>query len=70
MYLAYQPAPEERTEIAIASLHATYINAHLKKGASQVKVESLLPFLDPWRALWESRRYSDIDREMLEAFAR
>ena len=68
-YLAHQPSPEERIEIAIANLHATYINAHLRKGAPTVKVKALLPYLDPWRAAEEAARYSELDREFLEAFS-
>ena len=53
----------------MANLHATYINSHLKPGTPALKVEKLLPFLDPWKALAMSKRYSELDREIMEAFA-
>lgn len=53
-YLAKQPAPEDRIEIAIARLTAVFINTHLKPGAKAVETADLLAFRDPWAGPPES----------------
>lgn len=48
-YMAREPAPDERIEIAVAQLCATYVNAHRKKGAPAHPVVDFLPFRDAWK---------------------
>lgn len=66
-YLAVQPPAGERIEFAIAYLHSTYINAHRRSGSPEVKVETLMPYRKAWERLLMSKRYSDLDQEVLAA---
>lgn len=70
-YLAKQPAPEERVEIAIARLHQTYLSARRGRGEPEVGIRELLPYLTPeWIEIprFDSVRYDDVDRSILQAF--
>lgn len=64
VYLQKQPAPEERNEIAMATLCALFFNANRGKGQSPRRLKDYLPFIDPWPM---PGRYSELDREVLEA---
>lgn len=61
-YLAKQPAAEDRIEVAVASLIAIYVNAHLRDGAAAKSERDFLPYLEPWREVT-----SDVDQEVLRA---
>jgi hypothetical protein len=70
-YLAKQPAPEERVEIAIARLTLSYLSAHRGRGEPEIQLKELLPYLSPeWVEVprFDSARYDDVDRSILEAF--
>lgn len=63
-YLQHQPAPDERVEIAVATLCAMFFNVHRAKEYAPRSMKDYLPFLDPWPVLG---RYSDLDREVMAA---
>lgn len=67
-YLAKQPAPIERVELAVARFTAIYVNAHLAKGATEKETRDFLPYLDPWPTLTsvDQGRYSPLDLEILK----
>lgn len=68
-YLAKQPAPEERTEIAVATLCTMYRNAHRADGEPPHEVVKFLPYLDPWsQPIVSASRYSEVDRSLMAAF--
>lgn len=66
-YLAAQPAPEERIELAVAQLCAMFANVHRRQGSAAIEVSEFLPYRDPFRAV-DADRYSDVDRSFLAAF--
>jgi hypothetical protein len=47
-YLAKQPAPIERVEIALARLTAEYVNVHRAKGEELKQPTDFMSFRDPW----------------------
>lgn len=59
-----QPAPEDRIEVALASLHATYFNRTRQKSEAAKSMKDYLPFLDPWP---EPTEYSDTDLQSMRA---
>lgn len=61
-YLVKQPAPDERIEIALATLTAIYVNVHMEKGVPQKSARDFLPYLEPWKEV-----SSDVDQEVLRA---
>jgi hypothetical protein len=64
-YLGKEPAPEERLEFAIASLHADYFNAH-RGDQPAAKLTDYLIFRNAWQAAAEqSERYSAVDKSFL-----
>jgi hypothetical protein len=68
-YLAKQPAPIERVEIAIARLTALWVNAHTSKGR-RVDTADFLSYRDPWPAPLDAPdqtdgRYSALDLEIM-----
>lgn len=65
-YLAKQPAPIERVEVALAHLAAIYVNAHLKPGAKPAEIPDFLPYLKAFEVVKKSR-YSDTDMSILKA---
>jgi hypothetical protein len=69
-YLAIQPAPEERIEIAVASLHHSFATVRRRKGSPEPKLDQFLPYMNPWQRFLDSRRYTPLDREILAAFGR
>lgn len=66
-YLAREPAPDERIEIAVAHLSAIYTNAHLQKGSEQKPIADFLLFRKAWTSphATQDGRYSDSDQKML-----
>jgi len=66
-YLARQPAPDERIEIAVATLCAMFRNANRGEGEQPVQVDDFLPYMNPW-APPKQERYSDVDRSFMAAF--
>ncbi len=70
-YLSRQPAPGERVEIAIARLSEMYANSHRGRSDPEFGLRDFLPYLNPeWKPLprFDSARYDDVDRSILEAF--
>lgn len=64
-YLAREPAPEERIEIAIAQLTAIYVNSKIKAGSTAKKVIDFLLFRDAFKA---KPSQQDINNSFLRAF--
>ena len=60
-YLRKQPSPEDRVEIAIATLCTLFFNAHYKGDRT---VKDYLPYYNPWPMI---SRYSDLDIEIMQA---
>lgn len=66
-YLEKQPAAEERIEIGVATMCALFFNANRGIGQSARRLKDFLPFYEPWPM---PGRYSEIDREVMEALPR
>ena len=64
-YLDKQPAPEERIEFAVATLCALMFNANRGKDIPPRRIKDYLPYDDPWPM---PGRYSELDREVMDAF--
>jgi hypothetical protein len=67
-YLAKQPAPIERVEIAIARLTAIWVNAHRDRNAKAVETIDFLPFHSPeWVEAPADTPYAAANRGFLQA---
>lgn len=66
-YVNKQPPAEDRVEFAVATLCALFFNAHRGQGQPPRRLKDYLPFLDPWPM---PGRYSELDREVLEALGK
>lgn len=66
-YLAVQPGPDERIEIALAHFMSIYVNSKLTKDADPVKIEDFLLFRRGWNEDVEMKteRYSALDKEII-----
>lgn len=64
-YLAREPAPEERLEVALANFMVMYATANGKQGAPQKKVADFLPYLKAWPQPADGR-YNPVDMEVLQ----
>ncbi len=66
-YLAKQPAPEERIEIALAQLSAHYLNAHTDPalGRPPVQAEDQMPFHRIWEREEEAAAQLEWSRKAL-----
>lgn len=64
-YLAREPAPTERVEVALAHLAAMYHSAHLPKGASRKKISDFMLYAKVWPAAADGR-YNDLDMQVLQ----
>jgi hypothetical protein len=68
-YLAKQPAAEDRIEIAVARLTATYVNAHLREGTKAVETTDYLAYHDPWsKEVVADPEYVNANKGWLQAF--
>ncbi len=66
-YLSRQPAPEERIEVAVATLCALFRNRHRSENEQAFEVEQFMPYRNPW-AEAPADRYSEVDRSFFAAF--
>ena len=64
-YLAREPAPIERVEVALAHLAAMYHSAHQKQGAPQKKIADFMLYAKAWPAAIDGR-YNEIDMQVLQ----
>lgn len=69
-FIAREPPPDARMEIAIARLCELFVKAW-SSDKRQVSLMEFLPFLKAWNApeldrLINDARYSDVDREVLK----
>lgn len=62
-YLAREPAPLEKLEIAIAHLTAHFVNASFKVN-TQKKTADMLLFRKAWSAVSDDR-YNEVDKQVL-----
>lgn len=63
-YLARQPAPEDRIEIAVATLCSLFVNANRAAGSPAMNPTDFLPYLNPFVTA-QADRYSDVDRSIM-----
>lgn len=64
-YLAREPAPVERLEVAIARLTAIFVNSKQQNGTPPKKVTDYMCYLQAWPEVVDSR-YNETDREVLK----
>lgn len=64
-YLAREPAPIERVEVALAHLASMYHSAHQKQGAPQKKISDFMLYAKAWPALID-KRYNEVDMQVLQ----
>ena len=64
-YLAREPSPAERLEVAIAHLTAIYVNGHQAKGRPPARISDFLLYRNVWPDTADGR-YSDVDRQVLQ----
>lgn len=69
MFLAREPAPEQRVEIILARLCAMFATVHGKAGGAPSTAKDFLLYLDAWKeSLADDPRYNEVDREVLSVF--
>lgn len=64
-YLAREPAPAERLEVAIARLTAIFVNSKQEKGAPLKRAVDYMSYLKAWPEVVDGR-YNETDREVLK----
>ena len=64
-FLAREPSPTERVEVALAHLTSLYVSAHQGKGAPQKRISDFLLYRDTWPASADGR-YNEIDKQVLQ----
>jgi hypothetical protein len=64
-YLAREPAPVERLEVAIARLTAQFVHANQAPNQPTPKVIDFLPYRQAWPEPTDGR-YNETDREVLK----
>lgn len=70
-FLAREPAPDQRVEIAVARMCELFANAWCRSDGPRVSVMDFLPFLDAWKpSLLTDPRYSEADREVLRVLGK
>lgn len=69
-FLAREPAPEQRVEIAVARLCEMFAAAHRDpKSGARMTVRDFLPYLKAWdEPAVDRSRYSEVDLEVLSTF--
>lgn len=70
-FLAREPLPEERTEIAVAQLSALFGAVHRQPGTPAPRTADYLLFRDVWApAPDESGGYSEVDLQIMRQLQR
>lgn len=71
-FIAREPPPDVRTEIAVARLCELFVKAWSSDNKRAISIMDFLPFTKTWEApaveqLINDARYNDVDREVIKA---
>ena len=69
-FLQREPLPEERAEVGIAQLTASFAAVHRRPGSPAPRPADFLLFRDAWTDKAPAGRYSDLDLEMMRQLRR
>ena len=56
-YLARDPSPEDRVEVAVARMTAHFVNAHQPQGAQPKTTADFLPYQKAWSEVISDAEY-------------
>lgn len=66
-FLAVEPSPVDRVEVAIAQLATLYVSAHQERGAKPPTIDQFLLFRHAFKPVVQEQRYSDVDLSLMKA---
>lgn len=66
-FLAVEPSPADRVEVAIAQLCSLYVSAHQERGAKPPTIDQFLLFRNAFSVKLDKSRYSDVDLSLMQA---